>query len=191
MDNTSGEAISLSLRMSKAMALARAGRLQEAQKVVADERTIPDDLLALHALAALVTSEGDHLRALKLWEVILQRDPAHAEAKRMIAAIELWIMRPSWYRHLPWIGAVAALLIVALILWIALPAGGARATPTERPAAPVEAVETSPVQRNPGNLPAGINATAPSEPRYDSTPTPTPLPPIIFNPSAGSSKRRR
>ena len=98
MDNTSGESISLSLRLSKAMALARAGQLAEAQKIVADERTIPDDMLALHALAALVTSQGDYLRALKLWELVLQRDPAHAEAKRMISAIELWITRPTWYR---------------------------------------------------------------------------------------------
>ncbi|HEU5081036.1 MAG TPA: hypothetical protein VFT72_17620 [Opitutaceae bacterium] len=188
MDNTSGESISVSLRMSKAMALARAGRLSEAQKVVADERTIPDDMLALHALAALVTSEGDYLRALKLWELVLQRDPAHAEAKRMIAAIELWIMRPSWYRYLPWLGAAAALLVIALVFVVAT-GGPARSLPADKPAI-TNSSEVSPVQRTPGNLPAGINAVGPSEPQYQ-TPTPTPLPPVTFNLNTGAAKKRR
>lgn len=190
METATGESISLSLRIAKAMALARAGRLRDAQKVVADERTIPDDMLALHALAALVTSEGDYLRALKLWELLLQRDPGHAEARRMIEAIEVWLIRPSWFRYLPAIGGVAAVLVAGLIFVLAT------STPKSATVAPRgPAVVEEQVQPHSSTLPAGINAdfgpvTAPGRSAQVEV-TPTPLPPITFSVPAPAAKKKR
>lgn len=112
--NKSPEAPILScLRLMKALALARRGRMRAAQSLLVAEETSPENLIELHALAALVTSEGDYPRALRLWRMLLDRDPRHAEAKRMIASIELWISRPPWVRFVP-AGAVALIVLIAV-----------------------------------------------------------------------------
>jgi tetratricopeptide (TPR) repeat protein len=132
-----------SLLLVKAQDLARRGRLKEAQAVLAPESSvIPEDPLVLQALAALVTAGGDYLRALRLWNLLLQREPGHAEAKRMISALELWINRPAWYRYIPYAGgALAAAAAVWLLLWALAepPAPPSRATaPISVPAPAVQ-----------------------------------------------------
>jgi tetratricopeptide (TPR) repeat protein len=114
--NKSPEAPILScLRLMKALALARRGRMRAAQSLLAAEEISPENLIELHALAALVTSEGDYPRALRLWRLLLERDPRHAEAKRMIASIELWLSRPPWVRYVP-AGAVALLVVIVVVV---------------------------------------------------------------------------
>jgi len=135
MDAT-GEPIAIALRLSKALGLARRGMLREAQQLLAAEGTLPENALELHALAALATGEGDYNRAQRLWRLLLQREPGHAEAKRMIDSIELWLSRPAWCRFIPvGLGVVALVAVIALVSWML---GGDEPVPvrrTERPAA--------------------------------------------------------
>ena len=116
--NGSPEAPILScLRLLKALNLSRRGKMRAAQALLAAEETSPENLIELHALAALVTSEGDYPRALRLWRLLLERDPRHAEAKRMIASIELWLSRPPWVRYVP--AGVVALIVVIVVAVLA------------------------------------------------------------------------
>jgi hypothetical protein len=111
------DSIGTTLNLAKALALARSGQMKAAQALLAAPGGAPEDPIELHALAALVTSSGDFPRALALWRQLLQREPSHAEARRMIAAIEQWQMRPPWFQFIP-IGAVTlgvVLLIVVLL----------------------------------------------------------------------------
>jgi predicted Zn-dependent protease len=114
MPASSPDPIGASLKLAKALALARRGQLEAAQALLTESGGSPEDPIELHALAALVTSAGDFPRALALWRQLLQRDPRHAEALRMIDAIELWESRPPWYRFIP--AGVAALGIVLLVI---------------------------------------------------------------------------
>ncbi len=133
MDAT-GEPIVIALRLSKALGLARRGMLREAQQLLAAEGTLPENALELHALAALATGEGDYSRAQRLWRLLLQREPGHAEAKRMIDSIELWLSRPAWCRFIPaGLGVVALVAVIALVFWML---GGDEATPVHRPERP-------------------------------------------------------
>jgi hypothetical protein len=104
-----------SLRLLKAMNLARRGKMRAAQALLGAEGSAPENLVELHALAALVTSEGDYPRALRLWRLLLDREPRHAEAKRMIASIELWLSRPPWVRYVP-AGAMALLVVIVVVV---------------------------------------------------------------------------
>jgi hypothetical protein len=129
--------ISTSLRLMKALRLAQQGKLRAAQTILAAEGTLPDNPVELHALAALVTSEGDYPRALRLWRLLLQREPGHAEARRMIASVELWLSRPAWYRFIP-AGAIvllAMVLVTVLILAIGAPSPVAKSAPVPGTAA--------------------------------------------------------
>jgi negative regulator of sigma E activity len=132
----------------KALALARRGRMRAAQSLLAAEETSPENLTELHALAALVTSEGDYPRALRLWRMLLERDPRHAEAKRMIASIELWLSRPPWVRYVP-AGALA--LIVVIVVAVVVFSGGS--APRAAKPAPPPAV-LSPAVPKPASAPA-------------------------------------
>ena len=185
MDAPNGGTISLSLRLAKALGLARVGKLRDAQVLIAGDRTIPDHPLELQALAALVTSEGDYLRALKLWELLLQREPGHAEARRMVDAIELWLARPSWMRYWPLLGATAVAVVVAGLFW-ALASGPAPA-PVRTPAT-VESDVTYGSGVPPGtnaefgeapvSAPVGAERVQPAPrvtpaPSYESQPAPT------------------
>jgi hypothetical protein len=109
--------ISTSLRLAKALGLARQGKLKPAQLLLAPENGVPANATELHALAALVTHEGDYERALRLWRLLLQRQPDHPEARRMIPMIELWVSRPGWHRFVPVGAAVVGVLLCALLLW--------------------------------------------------------------------------
>lgn len=181
MDATAGERILVSLRHAKAMSLARHGRNKEAQAVLAGDRAIPEDTASLQLLAALVTDEGDYLRALRLWQQLLQRDPDHAEARRMVEAIELWLSRPSWMKYAPLGAATIAALVVAGLFWI-LASGPTPSTP-----GPISApVATSPIQSRPvapasstypGNVPPGTNApiVGPTQQAVTSTPVAAPV----------------
>jgi hypothetical protein len=111
------DSVRTSLNLAKALALARSGQMKAAQALLTTSDGPPEDPVELHALAALVTSAGDFPRALTLWRQLLQRDPRHAEARRMIAAIELWQIRPPWYQFIP-IGVASlgvALLVIVLL----------------------------------------------------------------------------
>lgn len=119
MAENSGETIAVSLRLSKALNLSRQGRLREAQQLLAAEGTLPENVLELHALAALATGDGDYARALRLWRLLLQREPGHAEAKRMIDTIELWQSRPPWFQYLPvGLTLAGAAILIALFAWV-------------------------------------------------------------------------
>ncbi len=133
MDAT-GEPIVTALRLSKALGLARRGMLREAQQLLAAEGTLPENALELHALAALATGEGDYSRAQRLWRLLLQREPGHAEAKRMIDSIELWLSRPVWCRFIPaGLGVVGLVSVIVLVSWIL---GGDEPVPARRPERP-------------------------------------------------------
>jgi hypothetical protein len=114
------ESIGTTLNLAKALALARSGQMKAAQAMLAASGGPPEDPVELHALAALVTSAGDFPRALTLWRQLLQRDPRHAEARRMIAAIELWQMRPPWYGFIPVGAATFGVVLLVVVLLYAL-----------------------------------------------------------------------
>jgi negative regulator of sigma E activity len=120
MDPTPESSIATSLRLMKALSLARHGKMRAAQALLGNESALPEKPVELHALAALVTSEGDYSRALRLWRLLLQREPGHREARRMIASIELWLSRPPWVRYVPAGAAAVAVLVVAIVLMAAL-----------------------------------------------------------------------
>jgi hypothetical protein len=117
MPESPPDSIGTSLNLAKALALARSGQMKAAQALLTPSGGSPGDPIELHALAALVTSAGDFPRALALWRQLLQQDPRHAEARRMIDAIELWESRPPWYRFIP-AGAVTLGLVLAVIIFL-------------------------------------------------------------------------
>jgi len=111
------ESLETTLRLVQALGYARRGRLREAQAVIAPGGTPPADPLSLQALAALTTGAGDLRMALPLWRLLLERDPGHVEARRMIAAIELWQARPPWMRWLwPMVGGVLGVVLLVVLL---------------------------------------------------------------------------
>jgi hypothetical protein len=151
--------IATSLRLSQALELARHGKLREAQQLLAAAGTLPEDPLELHALAALATGEGDNPRALRLWRLLLQREPGHAEAKRMIGCIELWLSRPPWFSYIP-IGLVAlGIGIVVSIVMLALSSPEPAPALVERPAVAPAAYAPAPTAPITINMPA-MNAPA-------------------------------
>ena len=111
------ESIETTLRLNQALQLARRGKLREAEAVVVPGGGAPRTALEVQALAALATGAGDYNRALPLWRLLLQHDSGQAEARRMIAAIELWQARPSWYAFLlPGAGVLGLILLVVILL---------------------------------------------------------------------------
>lgn len=145
------------LRLSKALGLARRGMLREAQQLLAAEGTLPENALELHALAALATGEGDYSRAQRLWRLLLQREPGHAEAKRMIDSIELWLSRPAWCRFIPaLLGVVALVLVIAFVTWML---GGDEPAPVRRPERPAA---TAPAYA-PSSPPPAVNFALPAK----------------------------
>ena len=114
------DSIGTTLNLAKAFALARSGQMKAAQAVLTTSGGTPDDPIELHALAALVTSAGDFSRALTLWRQLLQREPRHAEARRMITAIERWQIRPSWYGFIPMGAATLGVVLLVIVLLYAL-----------------------------------------------------------------------
>ena len=111
--------IETTLRLTQALNLARRGRLRDAEAAITGGGGVPQDAVALHALAALATAGGDLRRALQLWRLLLQRDPAHRDARRMIAAIELWLARPPWMVFVPWLAGAGFLVVfVVILLWV-------------------------------------------------------------------------
>jgi len=132
MADTPVNSITITLRLSKALGLSRQGRLREAQQLLAADGILPENAIELQALAALATGEGDYTRAQRLWRLLLQREPGHAQAKRMIDSIELWLSRPVWFQFIPiGLGVAGMGLVVVVLLWLL---GG---EPTPRPRVPV------------------------------------------------------
>ncbi|MFT3784380.1 MAG: hypothetical protein QM790_20410 [Nibricoccus sp.] len=157
MAEANQEPIAISLRLSKALGLARQNRLREAQQLLAAEGTLPENALELHALAALATGDGDYSRALRLWRLLLQREPGHAEAKRMIDTIELWFSRPAWFSYLPiGLGISLATVFFLVIAWVL----SGDAPPPSRAAAPAPKVQ-SVQQYQPAAPPPTVNFSTP------------------------------
>jgi len=147
MADVTGESIATTLRLSKALGLARQGKLREAQQMLAAEGTLPENALELHALAALATGEGDYTRASRLWRLLLQREPGHAEAKRMIDSIELWLSRPAWFQFIPvGLSVFAVGLVIIFVAWAMGGDAPAPVRPAPRPvvSAPVYAPQSAP-----------------------------------------------
>lgn len=166
------------------MSLARQGKVKEAETMIAENQAIPDDLLGLEVLAVIVTSEGDYARGLRLWEQLLQRDPKHPEAKRMVPAIQLWLSRPSWVRYVP---AATVVLIVVLVgavlaalMWESKHAAPARST------APVGA---SPVATPSMDTP--VQPTTPSVSRPAEMGAPSSPPAVSFPPPKKAQRQQR
>ncbi len=130
MKDSPDGSIALSLRLIKVNEFARHGRLKEAKALLAPNGVPPENPIELETFAGLVTREGDYPRALRLWQTLLQRDPRHAEARRMIDALEVWMARPPWFQFLP-VGAGAALLLLVVVAWWTFSG--------KRPASPVNA----------------------------------------------------
>lgn len=154
-----GESIATCLRLGKSLGLARQGRLREAQQLLAAEGTLPDSSLELHALASLATGDGDYARAQRLWRLLLQREPGHAEAKRMIDAIELWITRPAWMNYLPIGAALASVMLVLGVIAFAMTGKEPEPTAKKQPAMPP--VQTAPVYRPAAAPPPAVNFNLP------------------------------
>ncbi len=156
MNESPQSPILTSLRLQKALNLARRGNMRAAQALLGAEGSGPENPVELQMLAALVTSDGDYPRALRLWRLLLEREPRHAEARRMIASIELWLSRPPWVRYVP-AGMVVLLvvLVVAVVALAANPPPAARTAPapppTLSPAGPPRAIAVpSANKRRPG-----------------------------------------
>ncbi len=111
------ESLETSLRLLRAQQLARRGKLREAMAVVAPGGIPTADPLCLHALAALATGAGDYRTALPLWRTLLEREPGHAEARRMVYASELWLARPPWMKW-AWtiVGCVGGAVVAGVLL---------------------------------------------------------------------------
>lgn len=156
MDTPPGHSISLSLRLAQAMSLARRGKLKEAQSLISAGGAIPEDPLALQLLATLATAEGDYLRGLRLWEQLLQREPQNAEAKRMVAAIDLWISRPSWMRYAPLAAMIVGAVAVAGVFLLLV------AEPPPKPA--TKPNSASPIIGGPAGPPSPQTTQSPGRP---------------------------
>jgi len=139
-DPTPSASISTSLNLAKALGLARQGRLQAAQLSLSGAGGPPADPVELHALAALVTSAGDFPRALGLWHQLLRQDPRHAEARRMIDAIELWQSRPPWYRFIPAGAAALGIGLAAVVVLLIF----APSAPAPQPVSPIVSAPIAP-----------------------------------------------
>lgn len=154
-------AISTSLRLTKALGLARQGKFQPAEQLLAPGQAIPASTIELHALAALVTHQGDYERALALWRMLLQRQPDHPEARRMIPMIELWVNRPAWHRFVPLgAGVAVSAVLFTVVLWLF----GAFSSPAApKPVAPPATAAGSPtVTPAPAKPPTTAPAPAPT-----------------------------
>ncbi|MBI5382212.1 MAG: hypothetical protein HZA31_09965 [Opitutae bacterium] len=144
-------AIGTALRLAKAHDLVRRGHHKAARALVAPDGRPPENDTELHALAAIATHAGDYTEALSLWQLLRQRQPRHPEAARMIAAIECWQTRPSWYRYVPASAAALAGLLLCVILYVSL-----SSTPTRPAAINATSPRTAPA-------PAGNPALAPAQ----------------------------
>jgi hypothetical protein len=154
------ESIATCLRLGKSLGLARQGRLREAQQLLAAEGTLPDSSLELHALASLATGDGDYSRAQRLWRLLLQREPGHAEAKRMIDAIELWTTRPVWMNYVPIFTMLASgALVLGLVAWLMT---DSEPPPAAKSPAP-HAVQAVPAY-TPSAPPPAVNFSVPPRP---------------------------
>jgi hypothetical protein len=114
------ESLETSLVLLRAQQLARRGRLREAMGVLAPGGIPPADPLLLQAFAALATGAGDYRTALPLWRELYQRDPANAEARRMIYVIELWSRRAPWMQWFWPATILGAIALVAAVLLLVL-----------------------------------------------------------------------
>ena len=180
MSNTANPSLLASLRLSKAMMLARRGKWREAEVAITNGNTEFTDAYTLEAVAALVTSEGDYVRALKLWEQLQRLDPDNTEARRMVPAIELWLTRPGWAPYFPYIVGTLAAAVLAIFLYITL--SGPAYVPIHHPAAVSSA--------NPVENGGALNASsAANSPKVEPVAAPTPIPIVSFPTAATPAKK--
>lgn len=175
---TQPAAIPHTLRLFKAQELAGQGLYREAEALLAVGGTPPEDPVLLHALATVVTRQGDTERAVRLWRLLQTRQPGHREAEKMLAAIETWEERPTWVKFAP--AGAAAVLVIGLVLWVVSASRPAANTPAyaTTPAASAPAASAPQVARP---APAPVRATnvapLPAQPARPVASTATPPPP--------------
>lgn len=128
-------AIPHTLRLFKAEELAGQGLFREAEALLANGGgQPPEDPVLLHALAVVVTRQGDYERARRLWRLLQSRQPGHREAEAMLTAIDTWEERPTWVRFAPAAAAALVVFVLALVLWPSGPSTApTAATPTTPP----------------------------------------------------------
>lgn len=169
-------AITNTLRILRARELADRGRLREAEAGLAGADSPSANPALLHTLAVIVTRQGDHPRARRLWRQLAQVRPGDPEIEGMIEAIEIWQQRPVWVGYLP--PAAAALLIglLTLLLWPRAADAGRDSPEQARPAAVVQPVATVPVTPVVRTAPATpVRNTLPAVPVPVATPSPEPM----------------
>jgi len=180
--STQPAAIPHTLRLFKAEELAGQGLYREAESLLADGGNPPEDPVLLHALATVVTRQGDTGRAARLWRLLQIRQPGHREAEKMLAAIETWEGRPTWVRFAP--AGAAALLVLGLVLWAtsgSRPAASPAYTTTPPAPAvrPTTATSASPTRVTPvAPLPGQPARPFPAAPA--TTPPPEEAPIVMF-----------
>ncbi len=164
-------AIPHTLRLFKAEELAGQGLYREAEALLSDGSNPPEDPVLLHALATVVTRQGDTARATRLWRLLQSRQPGHREAEKMLAAIETWQERPTWVRFAP--AGAAALLVLGIVLW-AVSASRPAATPAYATTPPAPAAPTAATTRVTAVAPLPAqpvkSAAAPSVPPPEEAP---------------------
>ncbi|MEY4487940.1 MAG: hypothetical protein RIQ79_448 [Verrucomicrobiota bacterium] len=159
-------AIPNTLSLFKAGELARQGMYREAEALLGGAANPPEDPVLLHALATVVTQQGDYERARRLWRLLQTRQPGHREAEKMLAAIETWEERPTWVRFAP--AGAAALLVLGVVLWAT---AGGKPTPTSPSVAVTPLPPTAPVR---------VTSMPPVPPPPASKPTPPEPPPVVM-----------
>ncbi len=156
-------AIPLALRLLQARELAEAGRPDEAERHLAPDgaSSLPDEPLALHTLAVIVTRRGDYPRARRLWQQLARQEPGHPEAAAMLDALDDWDARPAWMRAAPALAlAAVALLVVSLVVVLV------RAPRTASAPAPIPAYAATP-------RPVAAQPLPPPAPAEEDAPPPT------------------
>jgi hypothetical protein len=110
--------VAMALVFERARTLARLGRYREAIEVVGTCSELQDSREGRELVAKIATLQGDHPRALELWQALADDNPADASARRMVEAIEVWKARPWWTSWA--LFGVATLLVASTVVAVVL-----------------------------------------------------------------------
>lgn len=101
------------LVITRARALVRARKLEDAMALVDSYQEVRKSLVGREFYANLTTLRGDYKAARSQWAQILAEDPGHRKANEMVEAIDLWSVRPPWLSGAVAAGAIATALAIA------------------------------------------------------------------------------
>lgn len=110
--------VAVALVFERARTLARLGRYGDALEIVGTCSELHGSREGKELVAKIATLQGDHTRALELWQALADDNPADTSARRMVEAIEVWKARP-WWTGWALFGAAAFLVastVVAIVL---------------------------------------------------------------------------